>query len=105
MLCPRVRLPPPLGSKGVVMDSTLLHVYNTSHVWKKDQVHAGKRLKRNVYTKGYADIGWVILAFVATTLGQLAPELLCYILLCAGQAAQRASVNAGDVSTPVDTCR
>ena len=47
-------------------------------------------------------IGWVFLAFVATTLGQLAPELLRYLLLCAGQAAQRASVAAGDASTPVD---
>ena len=34
--------------------------------------------------------------------GQLAPELLRYLLLCAGQAAQRASVAAGDASTPVD---
>ena len=44
----------------------------------------------------------MFLAFAATTLGQLAPELLRYLLLCAGQAAQRASVAAGDVSTPVD---
>ena len=53
--------------------------------------------------KGYADNGWVFLAFVVTTLGQLAPEFLRYIiLLCAGQAAQRASVAAGDASTLVD---
>ena len=44
----------------------------------------------------------MFLVFVVTTLGQLVPELLCYLLLCAGQAAQRASVAAGDVSTPVD---
>ena len=49
-----------------------------------------------------ADIGWVFLAFVVTTLGQLAQELLHYLLLCAGQTAQLASVTAGDVSTPVD---
>ena len=36
------------------------------------------------------------------TLGQLEQELLCYLLLCAGQAAQLASVPAGDVSTPVN---
>ena len=53
-------------------------------------------------TQGYTDIGWVFLAFVATTLGQLALELLQYLLLCAGQAAQLASVAAGDESTPVD---
>ena len=44
----------------------------------------------------------MFLAFVAMPLGQLAPELLHYLQLCAGQAAQRASVAAGDVSTPVD---
>ena len=44
----------------------------------------------------------MFLAFVSTTLGQLAPELLFYLLLCEGQAAQRASVAAGDGSTPVD---
>ena len=44
----------------------------------------------------------MFLAFVSTTLGQLAPELLRYLLLCAGQAAQWASVAAGDASTPVD---
>ena len=44
----------------------------------------------------------MFLAFVVTTLGQLAQELLHYLLLCAGQAAQLASVTAGDVSTPVD---
>ena len=79
----------------------LIHVYNSSHGWKKDQLLACEKLKQRVYTQGYADIGWVFLAFVATTLGQLAPELLCYLLLCAGQAAQRASVAAGDASTPV----
>jgi len=92
----------PLGPTGVVMDFTLIHVYNSSHGWKKDQLLAGEKLKRRVYTQGYADIGWVFLAFVSTTLGQLAPELLRYLLLCAGQAAQRASVAAGDASTPVD---
>ena len=72
------------------------------HCWKKDQLLAGEKLKRRVYTQGYAEIGWVFLAFVVTSLGQLAPELLCYLLLCVGQAAQLASVAAGDVSTPVD---
>ena len=37
-----------------------------------------------------------------TTLGQFVLKLLSYLLLCAGQAAQWASVAAGDVSTPVD---
>ena len=77
-------------------------MYNSFHCWKKDQLLAGKKLKERVYNQGYADIGWVFLAFVAMTLGQLAQELLCYLLLCAGQAAQQASVTAGDVSTPVD---
>ena len=90
------------GAHWCCMDFTLIHVYNSSHCWKKDQLLAGEKLKRRVYTQGYADIGWVFLAVVATTLGQLAPELLCYLLLCAGQAAQRASVAAGDASTPVD---
>ena len=44
----------------------------------------------------------MFLAFVATTLGQLAPELLCYLLLCIGQAAQQASVAAGDASSLVN---
>ena len=74
----------------------------------KDQLLAGAlsfnfwKLKQRVYTQGYADIGWVFLTIVVTTLVQLALELLCYLLLCAGQAAQLASVAAGDVSTPVD---
>ena len=63
-------------------------------------------MKRNIYTKGHADIGWEFLAFVATSLGQLAPELLRYLLLCADQAAQtrKASVASGlgDDSIPVD---
>ena len=80
----------PLGPTGVAIDFTLIHVYNSSHSWKKDQLLAGEKLKRRVYTQGYADIGWVFLAFVATTLGQLAPELLDYLLLCA-----RASCSAG----------
>ena len=84
------------------MDFTLIHVYNSSHCWKKDQLLAGEKLKWRAYTQGYADIGWVFLAFVVMTLGQLVQELLCYILLCARQAAQLASVAAGDVSTPVD---
>ena len=91
----------PLGPTGVVMDFTLIHMYNSSS-WKKDQPLAGEKLKQRVYTQGYTDIGWVFLAFVATTLGQLALELLQYLLLCAGQAAQLASVAAGDASTPVD---
>ena len=91
-----------LGPTGVVMDFTLIHVYDNSHGWKKDQLLAGEKLKQRVYAQGYADIGWVFLAFVVTTLGQLVLELLCYLLLCAGQAAQQASVAAGDVSTPVD---
>ena len=49
----------PLGPTGVVMDFTLIHVYNSSHGWKKDQILAGEKLKRRVYTQGYADIGWV----------------------------------------------
>ena len=97
----------PLGPTGVVTDFTLIHVYNSSHDWKKDQLLASEKLKQRVYTQDYADIGWVFLAFVVTqtldgclafvvtTLGQLAQELLCYLLLCAGQAAQRASVTAG----------
>ena len=44
----------------------------------------------------------MFLTIVVTTLVQLALELLCYLLLCAGQAAQWASVAAGDASTPVD---
>ena len=44
----------------------------------------------------------MLLAFVATTLGPLAPDLLRYLLLCAGQAAQRASVASVDASVPVD---
>ena len=44
----------------------------------------------------------MFLAFVVTTLGQLAPELHRYLLLCAGQAAQRAPVAAGDASTQVN---
>ena len=63
---------------------------------------AGEKLKQRVYTQGYADIGWVFLAFVDTTLGQLEQELLSYLLLSAGQAAQLASVAAGDESTLVD---
>ena len=64
-----------------------------------------QEVKLGVYTQDFADIGWVFLAFVATTLGQLAQELLCYLLLCAGQAAQRASVTAEDEPTPVDSDR
>ena len=59
-------------------------------------------MKRNIYTKGHADIGWEFLAFVATSLGQLAPELLRCLLMCAGQAAQKASVASEDTSIPVD---
>ena len=92
----------PLGPTGVVMDFTLIHVYNSSHNWKKGQLLAGERVKRRLYTQSYGDFGWVFLAFVTTTVGQLALELLRYLLLCAGQAAQRASVAAGDASTPVD---
>ena len=47
----------------------------------------------------------MFLVFVSTTLGQLAPELLRCLLLCAGQPAQQASVAAGDASTPADEDR
>ena len=41
----------PLGPTGVVMDFTLIHVYNSSHGWKKDQLLAGEKLKQRVYTQ------------------------------------------------------
>ena len=58
------------------------------------------RLKQNLYPAGYTDLGLVFIAFVATTLGQLAPDLLRYLLLCAGQAAQKASAASEDTSIP-----
>ena len=59
-------------------------MWTITHTWKMDQLDAGEMMKLNLYTKGYGDIWWVFLAFVATTLGQLAPDLLCYLLFCAG---------------------
>ena len=44
----------------------------------------------------------MFVAFVAKTLGQLAPNLLRYLLHCAGHAVQRALVAPGDTSIPVD---
>ena len=51
----------PFGPTGVVMDFTFIHVYNSSHSWKKDQLLPGKKLKLRVYTQGYADIGGALL--------------------------------------------
>ena len=75
----------------LVMDIVLGHVYcSRDHRFKKGSISYLERLKRKEYQHLYRLLGLAFAGVVCNSLGQLGPELLRFLFICATHAARSA---------------